>query len=171
MDTFLGSLVQLCFGEGGTLQTNITGVCGECLQCFSCTGFAHSMCAFMVYSFQALGCSAGNCLIWALVCMHFPGLSHSGSGSWVLHKGVDLVGPAFCAVLGLSSSGDQVLGVCSHPQLEAASYHLPSPSCSGFWVCNGHVFSGVQCVSSGELISGCDPSGGCRLSRNPRSLG
>ena len=26
---FLGSLVQSCFGEGGTLQTNITGVCSQ----------------------------------------------------------------------------------------------------------------------------------------------
>ena len=39
-------LVQSSCGEGGTLQTNITGVCGECSQCFSCTGFApaHSGC-------------------------------------------------------------------------------------------------------------------------------
>ena len=36
----------------------------------------------------------GNCLKWALGCVHFPGLSHSGSGSRVLHKGTDLVGPA-----------------------------------------------------------------------------
>ena len=32
-----------------------------------------------------------------LCFMHFPGLSHSGSGSWVLHKGIDLVGHVFCA--------------------------------------------------------------------------
>ena len=96
--TFLGSLVQSCFGEGGTLQTNISGVCGQCLQCFSHTGFAHGVCAFMVYSFQAIGCSAGNCLRRTLGCIHFPGLSHSGSGSQVLHKGADLVGPAFCAL-------------------------------------------------------------------------
>ena len=35
MDTFLGSLVQSCCGEGGKLQTNNTGVC---LQCVSHTG-------------------------------------------------------------------------------------------------------------------------------------
>ena len=77
----------------------ITGVCGECSQCFSRTGFipAHSVCAFLVYTSQALGCSAGNCLRWALGCMHFPCLSCSGSGSQVLHKGTDSVGPAFCA--------------------------------------------------------------------------
>ena len=37
VDTFLGSLVQSCCGEGGTLQTNNTGVCSQCL---SHTGFA-----------------------------------------------------------------------------------------------------------------------------------
>ena len=62
MVTYLGSLVQSCCGEGGTLQTNITGVCGECLQCLGHTGFAptHSMCAFPIYTAQAPGCSAGE---------------------------------------------------------------------------------------------------------------
>ena len=148
---FSGSLVESCFGEGGTLQTNITGVCS---QGFSHTGFAptHSLCAFPVYTTQTLGCSAGNCLMWALVCMHFPGLSRSGSGSQVLHKGADLVGPVSASDPGLSSSGDQVLGVCSHPQLKAVTYPLPRPSRSIFWVCNGRAFSGVPCVSSGKLI-------------------
>ena len=40
----------------------------------------------------------GNYLKQALGCVHFPGLSCSGSGSWVLHKGADSVGPAFCAL-------------------------------------------------------------------------
>ena len=57
---FLGSLVHSCCGDGGTPQTNITGMCGECSQCFSHTGFAptHGVCAFPVYTAQALGCSA-----------------------------------------------------------------------------------------------------------------
>ena len=98
--TYLGSLVQLCCGEGGTLQTNIAGMCGECLQCFNRTGFvpAHGVCAFRVYTSQALCCSAGNCLCQALGCVHFPGLSCSVSGSWVIHKGADSVGLAFCAL-------------------------------------------------------------------------
>ena len=60
MVIYLGSLVQLCCGEGGTLQTDITGVCGKCLQCLGHTGFAstHRMCAFLVYTAQAPGCSA-----------------------------------------------------------------------------------------------------------------
>ena len=40
----------------------------------------------------------GNCLKRALGYTHFPGLSCSGSGSRVLHKGTDSVGPAFCAL-------------------------------------------------------------------------
>ena len=46
------------------------------------------------------GCSACNCLRWALGCVYFPGLSRSGSGSGsqVLHKGTGSVGPAFCAL-------------------------------------------------------------------------
>ena len=62
MVTYLGSLVQLYGGEGGALQTNITGVCGECWQCLSHTGFAptHSVCAFPVYIAQVPGCSAGE---------------------------------------------------------------------------------------------------------------
>ena len=60
--TYSGSLVQLCCGEEGTLQTNITGVCGEFLQCLGYTGFAptHGAYAFPVYTSQALGCSAGE---------------------------------------------------------------------------------------------------------------
>ena len=37
---FLGSLVQLCCGEGVTLKADNTGVCGECSQCLGHTGFA-----------------------------------------------------------------------------------------------------------------------------------
>ena len=60
MVTYLGSLVQSCCVEGGTLQTNITGMCGEFSQCFGHTGFvpAHSVCAFPVYTAQASDFSA-----------------------------------------------------------------------------------------------------------------
>ena len=57
-----GSLVQLCCGEGGTLQTNISGICGECLQCLGHTRFAptNGVCAFPVYTAQVQSCSAGE---------------------------------------------------------------------------------------------------------------
>ena len=97
--TYLGLLAQSFCGEGETLQTNITGMCGKCSQCLSHIGFvpAHSLCDFPVYTVQALGCSAGNYLSHTLGCVNFPGLSHSASGSRVLHRGADLVWPAFCA--------------------------------------------------------------------------
>ena len=62
MVTYLGSLVQSCCGEGGTLQTNITGMCGECSQCLGHTGFApaHGVCGFPVYTAQVPDCSAGE---------------------------------------------------------------------------------------------------------------
>ena len=45
-----------------------------------------------------LGCSAGNHPRLALGCMHLPGLSRSGSGTRVVLRGADSVGPAFCAL-------------------------------------------------------------------------
>ena len=57
--TYLGSLVQLFCGEGGTLQTNITGMCEKYSQYMDHTVFAqgHGTCAFLVYTAQAPGCS------------------------------------------------------------------------------------------------------------------
>ena len=117
----------------------------------------------------------------SLGCMPSQGLSRSGSGSWVLHKGADLVGPAFYA---------RPRSEHSRPELEAVAYPLPHPSRSVFWVYNEHDFSGMLCVYSGELVSGnkhdfsgvlCVYSGelvsgfnlpdGCRPSRIPRSPG
>ena len=94
---FLGSLVQSCCGEGGTLQTNNTGVC---LQCLSHIGPAptHGACTLPAHTAQALGCSTGNRLRPALGCMHLPGLSRSGSGAQVVLRGADSIGPAFCAL-------------------------------------------------------------------------
>lgn len=60
MVIYLGSLVQLCCGEGGTLRTNIT-VSAECSQYPDHAGFAPAhVCAFSVYTAQAPGCSAGE---------------------------------------------------------------------------------------------------------------
>ena len=86
--------------EGGTLQTNITGMCGECSQCMDHTGFApaHGVCASRSTLLRLHVALQGNCPKWAPSFMHFPGLSCSGSGSQVLHKGTDLVGLAFCAL-------------------------------------------------------------------------
>ena len=79
------------------LQTNNTGMCSQSL---SHTGPAptYGACALSTYTAQALGSSAGNRPRLALGYMHLPGLSHSGSGTQVVLRGADLVGPAFCVL-------------------------------------------------------------------------
>ena len=61
--------------------------------------------------FPRLHCSGSRLLYRerTLCCIHFPGLSCSGSGFWVLHKDADWVGPAFCAFPGQRNSGSQEL--------------------------------------------------------------
>ena len=128
-------------------------------------------CAFPVYTAQAPGCSAGE-------------LSKVGPGLHALPRSKPLrfrfsgtpqrrrLGWA-CVLCPSQVQAAEVtrLGERSHPKLVGASYCLPHPCRSVFWVYKGRIFSGVPCVSSGELISGCDPPGGCRPSRIPRSLG
>ena len=79
------------------LQIYKTGVC---LQCLSHTGPApaHGVCSLPAHTAQALGCSAANHPQPALGCLHLPGLSCSGSGTRVVLRGTDSVGPAFCAL-------------------------------------------------------------------------
>ena len=128
MVIYLGSLVQLCYGEGGTLQTNITGVCGECSQCLGHTGFApaHGVCAFPVYTAQAPGCSAGE-------------ESKAGPGLCALPRSTPLrfrcstkaqtrLGLRFVPFPGPSSSGDQVLGECSLPTWAVRLITSPVPA-------------------------------------------
>ena len=162
------------------MQTNITGVCGECLQFMDHTGFApaHYGCVLSWSTLLRLqvilqGISPKQ----ALHFVHFPGLSCSGSGSRVLHKGTDLVG---CAFYPLPRSGHLMCpgawrapGPWSQhgPSWAMCLNHLPSPSRSVFRVCHESTVSGILCVSSGELISGCDPPGRCPPSRIPGRLG
>ena len=79
------------------LQTNNTGVCSQSL---SHTGLAptHGSYTFPAHTAQALGCSARNRLRLALGCMHLPGLSRSGSGTWIVLRSADSIAPAFCAL-------------------------------------------------------------------------
>ena len=94
---FLGSLVQSRCWEGGRDAANNTGVCSQCL---SHTGSApaHGACRLPACAAQALGCSARNHPWPALGCLYLPGPSRSGSGTPVVLRGADSVGPAFCAL-------------------------------------------------------------------------
>ena len=152
MVTYIGSLVQLCCEEGGTLQTNITGICGECSQCLGHIGFApvHCVCAFPVHTAQAPGCSAGElskaspglCALprSKLLRFRFSGTSQRHRLSWA------------CVLCPSQVRAAQVTRCLASGV--AATYHLPCPCHSVFWVYNRRTFSG-----------------GCLPSRFPRSLG
>ena len=58
----------------------------------------HGACSLSAHAAQALGCSTRNHPRPALSCLHFPGPSRSGSGTPVVLRGADSIGPAFCAL-------------------------------------------------------------------------
>ena len=132
------------------LPTNNTGIYEECSQCLGHTGFApaHGMCPFPVYTAQALGCFARNCLRPALGCMHFPGLSCSGSGTWVVLRGKDSVGPPFCALPRSERLRWPVFGERGHCDL------LPPPSLlfSFLGVQPTHLLTDVDRPESREVL-------------------
>jgi len=121
--------------------------------------------------FPSLHCSASRWLCQELFevglgCMHFPCLSHSGSGSRVLHKGADLVGPAFCALPRSKQLRWPDAWWAQSPPLGGCDL-LPPPS-----LLLG--FLGVQPAHRVSLLGSwslADLPSGCRLSRIPRRLG
>ena len=112
------------------------------------------VCAFPIYSAQAPGCS-----IWSQPCVA------CGSSFWVFHKSADSVGPAVCALPGLSSSGSPELDRCTLP----GAVHL-LPSAGPASVSSRASRERAPCVCSRELASIHDPPGGCRPSRISGSL-
>ena len=79
------------------LPTSNTGVCSQCLS-HTGSALAHGACSLPAHTAQALGCSTGNHPWPALGCLHLLGPSHSDSATWVVLRGPDSVGPAFCAL-------------------------------------------------------------------------
>ena len=79
------------------LQTNNIGMCSQCLS-HSGPAPAHGACTLPAHTAQALGCSTRKHWRPALGCMLHLGLSHSGSGTQVVLRGADLIGPEFCAL-------------------------------------------------------------------------
>ena len=113
----------------------------------------------------------GNSLRLSLDCVHFPGLSHSGSGFQVLHKGTDSVGPAFCALPRFEQLRRPGAWRVHSPSLAVHLITSPIPA-ARFPGCTGDsAVSGVPCVSSGGLTYDCDSPGGCKLSRVRGRLG
>ena len=88
----------------------------------------------------------GNCPKQALDFVHFPGLSCSGSGSWALHKSIDSVGHAFCAIPGSEQCRRQVLGERTVPGGLCILITSLVPA-AWFPVCASRAPSQVCCVS------------------------
>ena len=113
----------------------------------------------------------GYCPRCALHIVHFPGLSCSGWSSQVLCKGTELIRHVFCAL----SRPKQLRwpGVWQKhcPRWSKHLNHLPSPDHSVSWVRHESTISVVPCVSSMELISGCNPPGRCQPSSIPGRCG
>ena len=116
------------------------------------------VCALPVYTAQATCCS-----IWSGPCVA------CGSSFRVFHKSADLVGPAFCAFPGPSSSGCQELDGRLTGALSLSAVHLlPSTVPASVSGCASRVHA--ACVYSRELASSHDPPGGCPPSRISGSL-
>jgi len=148
-----------------------------CLQCLSQTGppSAHGACSLPAHTAQALDCSTGNHPLLALGCLHLPGLSCSGSGTCVVLRGTDSVGPAFCALPRSEqlrqgrqdiylSFNDEVFG-------KRGYCNLSPPRRSVIWVYNRRTFSGgcwlqhtkLPCPSTipGACLNSCPSSWWC----------
>ena len=89
--------------------------------------------------------------------MHFPGLSRSGSGSQVLHKGTDSVEPAFFALPRSKQLRRPGAWRAQSPPGRGCALFPPPSQPFSFLGSTGTPLSGVPCVSSWELISGWAP--------------
>ena len=159
----LGSLVQSCCGEGGALQTNITGVCVR-----------------------------STCIVRATLGLP-PLTACVLSPSTLLRLQVALqgAGPELCALSRPKPLRFRFWGTAQMPRLGwACILYLPHPNSSGNQELDERTLprcsvpyslrgpslsfqsrqSVVPCVSSGELISDCDPLGRCQPSRISGSL-
>ena len=173
MLTNLASLVQLCHGEGGILQTDITGCVGSARSVRATLGLppAHSTCAFPAYRAQTPGCSEGELSKAGpgllahprpkLLRFRFSGTPQGRRLGWAC---------VLCPPQVLAARATRCL-VSTLPQVNGASYHLPGPTRLVSGVHRKSTVSGVLCVSSGALISGCDPPGRCQPSRIPGRRG
>ena len=146
-------------------------MCGVCLQCMDHTGFflAHGCHVLFQSTLLSLQVALqGICPAKrALHFVHSPGLSCSGSGPQVVHKSTDSVGCVFCTLPRSEQFRRPGAWRAHCPRWSIHLDHFPSPSHSVFWVPHKSIISGVSCIFSGELISGCDPPGRCQPSRIP----
>ena len=137
MDTFLGSHVQSCCGEGGTLEASITDMC---LQCLGHTGFApNSRCV----CFSCLHC-LGSRLLCQELSEASPGLyapPRSKPFSFRYSGSPQRCRLGWACVLCPSQVRAAQVTRCLASAV-TATFCLLCPCRSVFWVYNWHTFSG-----------------------------
>ena len=138
MVIYLGSLVQSCCEEGGTMPTNINGMCGEFCSVSATLGLPpFTACVLSQSTLLRLQADLqGNCLKPALGCVQVLGYST---------KAQTLLGLRFVPFPGLSSSGDQGL-VGTHSLGVMRLITSPVPAAQFPW-CTVGAPSQVCCVS------------------------
>ena len=172
MVSYLGPLVQLCCGGGRSTADKSDWRVGSARSGWAALGLPRSrMCAFPVYTAQSPGCSAGElskagpglrALPRAkLLRFRLLGTPHGCKRGWAC---------AMCPSQVRAAQATRCL-VSAHSPLGRCISLPPGPSPSVSCVHGVSADSGVWCVSSGELISDCDPPGGCQPSRIPERLG
>ena len=148
MVTYLGSLVQLCCGEGGAPQTSLVFVGIACSVWATLGCPTHGVCVFLVYTAQAPGCSAGELskvspVLHALprskpLRFRFPGTRQRYRLGWA---------SVLCPSQVLAAQAARCLASELSP-LAGGPYHLPGPSSTVSWMRSESTISGVPCVSS-----------------------
>ena len=158
----LGSLVQLCCREGGTLHTVSLACVGSARSVWTTLGVPPlTACAFPVCTAQAPGCSAGE------QSKTGPGL-HALPRSKLLRFSGTLQGHRLdCACVLCPSQ----VRAASATRCLVSTLSPGGPCVLITSLVLDARFPGVLCVSSCELISGCDPPGKCQPSRTPGGHG
>ena len=126
---------------------------------------AKAVCISWVHTAQAPGFSA------RVLSQVGPAFHAHPRSKWlrflVLLRGTDRIGCAFCALPRMEHLRWPGAWWVHCLRWAVHLIHLPSPSCLVSQVCYESTVPGVLCVSSGELISGCDTPGWCELFRIP----
>ena len=132
METFLGSLVHSCCGEGGMLQANVLAVsqphwvCPRsqrvCFPCLHCLGYRLLCC-------EMSEAGPGLCALPRSKPLRFrySGIPQRRRLSWA------------CVLSPSQVRAAQVTRCLA--SVVAATHHLPCPCHSVFWVYNRHSFS------------------------------
>ena len=155
MDTHLGSLVQLCCGEGGSQQTNNAGMCGECSQWKDHATSQGTVC------FPGLHCSVSRMLCKGTIpsgpCIPCTSQVQAAQGLRGSARELFPMVPAFHALprSKLLRISGALQGHCAQWSLH--SMQFPGPSCSGSQgLCKSTVPSGpcIPCNSQVQAAQG-----------------